>query len=71
MADNWNFDGLIQDVLVKSNSSSCCDGVSFPDTSRIENPINPIDSVTKEFLKDFEIYLFIENRINKFGALAS
>jgi len=22
-------------------------------------------------LKDFEIYLFIENRINKFGALAS
>ena len=57
MTDNWNFDGLIQDVLVKSNSSSCCDGVSFPDTSRIENPINPIDSVTKEFLKDFEIYL--------------
>ena len=57
MADNWNFDGLVQDVLVKSNSNSCCGDVSFPDTSKIENPLNPINSVTKEFLEDFEVYL--------------
>ena len=57
MSDNWNFDGLVQDVLVKSNSNSCCGDVSFPDTSRIDNPINPIYSVTKEFLNDFEVYL--------------
>ena len=57
MADNWNFDGLVQDVLIKSNSNSCCADVSFPDTSRIENPISPIDYITKEFLDDFEIYL--------------
>lgn len=57
MADNWNFDGLVQDVLVKSNGSSCCGDIFYPDTSKIENPIKPIDSVTKEFLNDFEIYL--------------
>jgi ferredoxin len=57
MADNWNFDGLIQDVLVKSTGGSCCGDISFPDTSRIENPLNPIDYVTKEFLDDFEVYL--------------
>ena len=49
MADNWNFDGLIQDVLIKSTDNSCCGDISFPDTSRIENPIDPFDSVTKEF----------------------
>lgn len=57
MSDNWNFDGLVQDVLVKFSTNSCCSDISFPDTSRIENPINPIDSVTKEFLDDFEVYL--------------
>lgn len=57
MADNWNFDGLIQDVLVKSTGGSCCGDISYPDTSKIENPLNSIDSVTKEFLDDFEIYL--------------
>lgn len=55
MADNWNFDGLIQDVLVKSTGGSCCGDISYPDTSKIENPLNSIDSVTKEFLDDFEI----------------
>lgn len=57
MADNWNFDGLIQNVLVKSSNNSCCGDISFPNTSKIENPINPINSVTKEFLEDFEVYL--------------
>ena len=57
MADNWNFDGLVQDVLVKTTGGSCCGDLTFPDTSKIENPLNPIDTVTREFLDDFEIYL--------------
>lgn len=57
MVDNWNFDGLVQDVLVKSNSNSCCGNISFPDTSRIKNPTNPITQVTSDFLGDFKVYL--------------
>ena len=56
MDDNWNFEGLTQDILVKSDGSCCC-GSSFPDTSKIENPANPIDFATPEFFKDFEVYL--------------
>ncbi len=57
MADNWNFDGLTHNVLVKNNNSCCCGNDSFPDTSKIENSTNTIDSVTPEFLIDFEIFL--------------
>lgn len=57
MSDNWNFKGLAQDVLVKSNTSSCCNDSSSQDTSKIENPSNPINHVTNEFIKDFEKYL--------------
>lgn len=58
MPDNWDFEGLTQNVLVKFDENSCCCGdISFPDTSKIKNPKNPISSISKEFIENFEAYL--------------
>ena len=56
MSNGWNFDGLVEDVLVKTSSSNACcgDEITFQDTSKVENPENPKDEITMEFLKDFE-----------------
>ncbi len=57
MSDGWNFDGLVEDVLVKSNDSSipCCGSdLSFPDNSKVKNPKNPKVIISKEFLREFE-----------------
>ena len=56
MSDGWNFDGLVEDVLVKTSEvSACCgDEITFQDTSKVENPENPKDEITREFLEDFE-----------------
>lgn len=59
MSDNWNFDDLVEDVLVKTSEMNACCGsdLSFPDTSKVENPENSKNQVTEEFLQNFEEYL--------------
>ena len=56
MSDGWNFDGLVEDVLVKSSEvTACCgDDLTFPDTSKVENPKDPKYEISKEFLENFE-----------------
>lgn len=50
MSDNWNFDGLVQDVLVKSGNNSCCGDISFPDTHKLDNPSNPQSTISMIYL---------------------
>ena len=57
MSDNWNFDGLVQDVLVKSGNKSCCGDISFPDTHKLDNPSNPQSTISNDLLNEFEKYL--------------
>lgn len=57
MSDNWNFDGLVQDVLVKSGNNSCCGDISFPDTHKLDNPSNPQSTISNDLLNEFEKYL--------------
>lgn len=56
MSDGWNFEGLTQDVLIKSGDVIACCGsdLSFPDNSKVENPKNPKTAITKEFLTNLE-----------------
>ena len=48
MSNGWNFDGLVEDVLVKTSEvTACCgDEITFQDTSKVENPENPKDEVS-------------------------
>lgn len=58
MTNYWNFKELVQDVLVKSDSKPCCcDEVSFPDTHKLDNPINPQSTIPRDLLKEFEKHL--------------
>lgn len=43
--------------MVEKSSSCTCFADKFPDNSKIENPTEPLDTATPEFLFDFEIYL--------------
>lgn len=56
MSEGWDFDGLVENVLVKSGDVDACCGadLSFPDTSKVKNPENPTDTVSDEFLNEFE-----------------
>lgn len=56
MSDGWNFDNLVEDVLVKTSKiNTCCSPeLNFSDDSKIKNPENPKYEVTKEFLENFE-----------------